>query len=818
MRQPVSCIVVIAFICSSVMPVPKVQAQGLLGLPKPGTMVSLSPTYQPAILKGLTVHQDNPFLFDFIVDVGQDHLQGQALKQEGEKLIKYFLASLAIADKDLWVNLSPYEKNKIVPQALGQTEMGRDLLEEDYILKQITASLIYPESGLGKVFWDRVYAAAQAKFATTQIPVNTFNKVWIVADKAEVFEHAQTVLVVNCHLKVMLEEDYLALQKHTAPNNSHSISSQIIREVVLPALEKEVNQGKNFAHLRQICNSLILASWYKKNLKTALLNQVYTDKEKIKGIDLQDKTIQEQIYHRYLEAYKKGVFNYIKEDAGLTQGVLIPRKYFSGGWGPGAITSGLVTTHDIQKAGSAMSGDGQLETIVAGMRTAAISPSIDAAMSENVDPTTLLPNFIAGLIKANGEKEVISVVQVYFNGFVAYVGAVRAFLQSIPKGAADDTSWQEKLSREFDDQILQIRKMLIRRGYFLTNSPNAVTSKTEFSYILCKIETVKRYQDPYGTERDFLLLKDIYSTSPINKSPRMFVYEHQYPKFYLMYLSEIEDWYNTEFAPVLPPLNRPFYRVQGGNEQLKRIQSRATDILRDLFKDKKSDSIIQILFKYEIIRNFGGELSLGVIYNVLEGESELALAILLRAINYGLTGKADSFRLKAKEVKQKNFEDGKKRINHFDRHYFFTKEAAKGFLRDVPIFENIDQIRNSLQPLFPSFLNIKPKNIKELKAPSYDDIADKVSDSAMNAVNPLVVKFQERDGGIDLNTQNIVWTKRKEGPGVEMKVDPAMAERVRREGIDSLTPEIYSITPVASIWPLLGLEQPVISEKSLNSV
>ena len=50
----------------------------------------------------------------------------------------------------------------MIPEALGQTDMGRDLLAQDYILKQITASLIYPEKQLGKTFWDKVYAKAQA--------------------------------------------------------------------------------------------------------------------------------------------------------------------------------------------------------------------------------------------------------------------------------------------------------------------------------------------------------------------------------------------------------------------------------------------------------------------------------------------------------------------------------------------------------------------------------------------------------------------------------------------------------------------------------
>ncbi len=311
-------------------------------------------------------------------------MSGEPLKREGEKLIKYFLASLAIPDRDLWVNLSPYEKTRMVPEALGQTDMGRDLLEQDYILKQITASLIYPEKKLGQTFWNRVYAKAHEMYGTTQVPINTFNKVWIMADKAEVFEHNQTAFVVGCHLKVMLEEDYLALQKHLGANAStsgviaspsssviaspsssviaseakqsfsaqtgiHSLGSQIIRQIILPELEKEVNTGRNFANLRQIFNSIILSSWYKKSLKQALLNQVYANKSKINGINLNDPTIKQQIYEQYLKAYKKGVFNFIKEDVN-NAGKTMPRKYFSGGEVPGAALTPNVITNLVDGA------------------------------------------------------------------------------------------------------------------------------------------------------------------------------------------------------------------------------------------------------------------------------------------------------------------------------------------------------------------------------------------------------------------------------------------------------------------------------------
>ena len=111
------------------------------------------PYFNPPILKGIKVHPDNPFRFDFILDQGDGSVEtaiNPSLQEESTKLIKYFLASLTIPEKDLWVNLSPYEKDRIIPQSFGLTEMGRDLLAEDYMLKQITASLIYPEDKIGK--------------------------------------------------------------------------------------------------------------------------------------------------------------------------------------------------------------------------------------------------------------------------------------------------------------------------------------------------------------------------------------------------------------------------------------------------------------------------------------------------------------------------------------------------------------------------------------------------------------------------------------------------------------------------------------------
>jgi DnaJ-domain-containing protein 1 len=306
-------------------------------LPAPGVRVSLSPEYNPLILKGLKVHPDNPFRFDFILDQGDSLFQQGPFKTEAARLIKYFLTSLTIPDKDLWVNLSPYEKNRIVPQSFGLTEMGRDLLAEDYMLKQITASLIYPEDEIGKKFWKRIYEEASRKFGTTNIPVNTFNKVWIVPEKAVVYENtkAGTVYVIESRLKVMLEQDYLSLEKHSVnqvpASDVNQLGSQVVKELVIPELTREVNEGRNFTQLRQVYNSLILAAWYKKKIKDSILAQVYEDRNKVAGVNIDDPQEKERIYQQYLKAFRKGVYNYIKEEIDPVTNQPMPRKYFSGG-------------------------------------------------------------------------------------------------------------------------------------------------------------------------------------------------------------------------------------------------------------------------------------------------------------------------------------------------------------------------------------------------------------------------------------------------------------------------------------------------------
>ncbi|MDP8213043.1 MAG: hypothetical protein P9X22_07140, partial [Candidatus Zapsychrus exili] len=324
---------------------------------------------QPAMLKGIIVNPQKPFEFDFLLDKGDSSFQGDDLKAEADKLIRYFLASLTMPESDLWVNLNPKQPNRIVSDEFGSTQMGKDLLLQDYILKQITSSLMHPETEAGKKFWDKIYAQAKEQYGTTDIPTDALSRVWIVPEKAVVYENGDRAFVVEAKLKVLLEEEYLEDVIASSAKQSAAISEEdeiasssstprndatnIIKSVIIPELEREVNEGAHFAPLRQIYNSLILATWYKKKLKSSILNKNYSNRKKIEGLSdpviarsASDVAISsdeiasqntlammtpDKIYEKYLQAFKEGAFNQIKEEYDPKAQEIVPRKYFSGG-------------------------------------------------------------------------------------------------------------------------------------------------------------------------------------------------------------------------------------------------------------------------------------------------------------------------------------------------------------------------------------------------------------------------------------------------------------------------------------------------------
>ncbi len=338
-KKIASLFVAVVFLCNTILPNAAFAAEAF-GLPGPAQFVNLSDAYSFPVLKGLKFDPANPLTMEFIIDNGNTK---KVTKEEASRLVRYFLSGLTVPAENLWVNLSPYEKDRILPDILTSTELGEGLLSQDYILKQISASLTYPESQTGKDFWGKTYQEVLKIAKTTNIPVNTFNKIWIVPDKMVVHENQNLAVVAEASLKAMLEEDFLSLKNNVGAiqkerkdvqepliSDINKASSGVMKEQILPKINADINKGKNFATLRQIYYSLILAGWFKNKFKESLYSN-YIDKGKIKGIDVSDKAAREKVYNLYLQAFQKGLYNYIKPEQELATKKQIKRRYFSGG-------------------------------------------------------------------------------------------------------------------------------------------------------------------------------------------------------------------------------------------------------------------------------------------------------------------------------------------------------------------------------------------------------------------------------------------------------------------------------------------------------
>lgn len=334
MRRLITGILLVAFTVTGLGVMPEAMAQTMINLPAPGTLVQLSSGYNPLQLKGIRVNPSKPLQFDFILDKGQGQMSPSLMRAEVERLSKYFLTALTIPDHELWVNLSPYEKERIAADSFGQTQMGKDLLEQDYLLKQVASSMLYPEEPLGQEFWRTVYGLAKQEFQTTQIPVKAYHKVWIVPKSATVLVRNGMAYVSESVLEAMLDSDYLAMSKNAIPAFSkyQTLYMNAFKQIVLPRLRKEINEGKNFAVVRQAYGAMILAAWYKKHLKESFLSRAYVRQSKIRGIAVDDPGVKEKIYQQYLQSFRKNVFSYIREEIDPVSGESVARKYVSGGF------------------------------------------------------------------------------------------------------------------------------------------------------------------------------------------------------------------------------------------------------------------------------------------------------------------------------------------------------------------------------------------------------------------------------------------------------------------------------------------------------
>lgn len=286
----------------------------VLELPSPIELLEISDDISYPVLKAIKLNRNDPTNIDFLID---SYDRDKVNAQEANRIVNYFLAGLTTKESDLWVNLSPYESDRIMYDGLEKTDFGKELLTQDYILKQFVSSLTYPDSDLGKEYWSQTKTS------------DNFNKVWIVPSSAVVRENGTMAYVKEAKLDVQYEKDYLAQLENGKLARDEAVDDRV-KDKLLEAIRYEVNNGENFAQLRQLYHSLVLATWFKKKFQNSFYKH-YIDNDRTSGIDLYTVEHKDEIYSNYVESFRKGVYDLAKKEYDRNSGRKVRRRYFSGG-------------------------------------------------------------------------------------------------------------------------------------------------------------------------------------------------------------------------------------------------------------------------------------------------------------------------------------------------------------------------------------------------------------------------------------------------------------------------------------------------------
>lgn len=284
-----------------------------------------------AFLRGVNYNSDNPAKIKFFFDL---KAQSKLSLKDRERMLRYFFAFLAMPDDKLWVNLSPYEKDRILPQELSKLDIGKDMLIEDYLLKQLTSALTDPKTTHGRNFWQKVEKIAFSIAKTKNVPIETFYKVWVVPEKMEVAKYKDSLFVKQAKLKVMLESDYFTAQNNQGlqmqnsrsqiQNKINNEAKEIFKRELLPIIEEQVNKSVTFAPLRQLFYAYILAKAFKQSVQKGEITN-YFNHNQASAIQLNINQLREKVFNAYVNSMREGAYSAVSK---LNQQ---KRKYFSGG-------------------------------------------------------------------------------------------------------------------------------------------------------------------------------------------------------------------------------------------------------------------------------------------------------------------------------------------------------------------------------------------------------------------------------------------------------------------------------------------------------
>jgi hypothetical protein len=235
-----------------------------------------------------------------------DPSAGQQAVQEASDA---FFVWLELQPSTFTVNLNPTEPDRIVDADLGRTDVGHIMLEADFQMKKTVARLIHPDTPGGAQFWQQLQAGPDGSTCLSM-------RQWIVPGPATVREDGNQLYILDAPLVVMLESDYLnssSFPQYSCPGQDQAIqkhNESVFRSMILPQVQKAVNQAPEYADLRRVYLSRVAAEWYRtRSLTQPTAYGDLIDRGDVSLWVSRQSWSPKEVFDQYVASYKNGEFN-----------------------------------------------------------------------------------------------------------------------------------------------------------------------------------------------------------------------------------------------------------------------------------------------------------------------------------------------------------------------------------------------------------------------------------------------------------------------------------------------------------------------------
>jgi len=251
-----------------------------------------------------------------------------------------FMTGLAVNDNKFWVNLNPWEVDRIIDEELEQSEVGRIMLEADLQMKRDFSNYGNPcANETGKALWnlldkkrEDLVQRCMNKFPgeikeTSNIIFKPVQRHWIVPDKAFAYSNGSSIYIINASLAINSEPVTDHSSFHVKNQDINSLSRGCIKELnrsaqeyveycrnleermIQPHVVADINTDEKYEDLREVYAALALAQWYKS--KVTIHTDIFRDSLDSSSSAILKTQIQWQpkdIWDEYVYSFKNGEY------------------------------------------------------------------------------------------------------------------------------------------------------------------------------------------------------------------------------------------------------------------------------------------------------------------------------------------------------------------------------------------------------------------------------------------------------------------------------------------------------------------------------